>query len=129
MRDGMNGKVCLITGGTGGIGAVAARELAARGAVAVIVGRDAARTAGAAHRIAGLAGGTVIPMHADLSLQSEVRRLAAEFRSKFPRLGVLINNAGAMYEYRRVTAEGIEATFALNHLGPFLLTNLLLDML
>ena len=121
----------LITGGTNGIGLAAAQMLAARGANVAIVGRNEGRTQAAAARIravaaAGVAVGTFI---ADLSSQAAVRKLAAEVRSRYPRLDVLVNNAGAMYTTRQLTADGIELTWAVNHLAPFLLTTLLLDRL
>jgi NAD(P)-dependent dehydrogenase (short-subunit alcohol dehydrogenase family) len=121
----------LITGGTNGIGLAAAQMLAARGANVAIVGRNEGRTQAAAARIravaaAGVAVGTFI---ADLSSQAAVRKLAAEVLSRYPRLDVLVNNAGAMYTTRQLTADGIEQTWAVNHLAPFLLTTLLLDRL
>jgi NAD(P)-dependent dehydrogenase (short-subunit alcohol dehydrogenase family) len=121
----------LITGGTNGIGLAAAQMLAARGANVAIVGRNEGRTQAAAARIravaaAGVAVGTFI---ADLSTQAAVRKLAAEVLSRYPRLDVLVNNAGAMYTTRQLTADGIEQTWAVNHLAPFLLTTLLLDRL
>ena len=121
----------LITGGTNGIGLAAAQMLAARGANVAIAGRNEGRTQAAAARIravaaAGVAVGTFI---ADLSSQAAVRKLAAEVRSRYPRLDVLVNNAGAMYTTRQLTADGIELTWAVNHLAPFLLTTLLLDRL
>jgi retinol dehydrogenase-14 len=121
----------LITGGTNGIGLAAAQMLAAGGANVAIVGRNETRTQAASARIravaaAGVAVGTFI---ADLSTQAAVRKLAAEVRSRYPRLDVLVNNAGAMYTTRQLTADGIELTWAVNHLAPFLLTTLLLDRL
>jgi NAD(P)-dependent dehydrogenase (short-subunit alcohol dehydrogenase family) len=121
----------LITGGTNGIGLAAAQMLAARGANVAIVGRNEGRTQAAAARIravaaAGVAVGTFI---ADLSTQAAVRKLAAEVLSRYPRLDILVNNAGAMYTTRQLTADGIELTWAVNHLAPFLLTTLLLDRL
>lgn len=122
----MAGKTCLVTGATRGIGRVAAVELARRGADVVLVGRDPARAEAAAaeaRAAAGPDGGTIAVMIADLALMAEVRRLAAEFRAAHPRLDVLVNNAGAIFERRGVTAEGFEQTFALNHLAYFLLTH------
>ena len=120
----MAGKTVLVTGATGGIGKAAARTLAALGATVVIVGRSAARTAEVAQEI-GAAGFIV----ADLSVLAEVRRAAAEFRAGHSRLDVLLNNAGAVTTSRQETPEGIEMTFALNHLNYFLLTQELLDLL
>ena len=120
----MTGRTVLVTGATGGIGKVAARTLAALGATVVIVGRNAAKTAEVAREI-GAAGFIV----ADLSVMSEVRRAAAEFRATHSRLDVLLNNAGAVVTARQETPEGIEMTFALNHLNYFLLTQELLPLL
>ncbi|MDE2859986.1 MAG: SDR family oxidoreductase [Chloroflexota bacterium] len=126
----MNGKCCLITGGSDGIGLAAARELAHMGASVVMVGRNEAKTAAAANRITQETGnGSVRYMVADLSSQADVRRLAAEVTESIPRLDVLVNNAGAAFLSRRRSVDGIEMTFALNHLGYFLLTTLLLDLL
>jgi NAD(P)-dependent dehydrogenase (short-subunit alcohol dehydrogenase family) len=130
MDETMSGKACLITGGTGGIGFVTARELARRGADVMIVGRNREAGAAAVAEIepAG-AGGTVEFVAADLSRQSEVRRLAAIAADRFGRLDVLINNAGGMFRRRTLSADGIEMTFALNHLAYFLLSDLLLPAL
>jgi NAD(P)-dependent dehydrogenase (short-subunit alcohol dehydrogenase family) len=121
----------LITGGTNGIGFAAAQMLAARGANVAIVGRNEGRTQAAAARIRAVAAGGVAvgTFIADLSSQAAVRKLAAEVLSRYPRLDVLVNNAGAMYTTRQLTADGIELTWAVNHLAPFLLTTLLLDRL
>src|SRR4029079_6248439 len=102
--------------------------LAARGAHVAITGRDSARTQEAAHEIRAH-GGQVDGLVADLSCQSEVRRLAAEVLRRLPRLHVLVNNVGGYWNTRHVTADGLEHTFALNHLAPFLLTTLLLERL
>jgi NAD(P)-dependent dehydrogenase (short-subunit alcohol dehydrogenase family) len=126
----MSGKVCLVTGASGGIGAVTALALAQRGAAVGVVGRSAERTEAAARRITDRSGNrAVVPLVADLSVQAEVRRLAQEAGARFPRIDVLVNNAGAMFLSRQESADGIEMTFALNHLAYFLLTNLLLDHL
>ena len=126
----MAGKTCMVTGATAGIGAFAARELARRGAAVVIVGRSKERCEAAAEAIRRETGNASVEfLQADLSSQAEIRRLAAEFLARHRRLDVLINNAGALFELRRESADGIELTFALNHLGYFLLTNLLLDAL
>jgi NAD(P)-dependent dehydrogenase (short-subunit alcohol dehydrogenase family) len=95
-EDTMAGKVCLVTGSTSGIGVVTAQALARRGATVGVVGRDAGRTEGAARRLQHETGNpAVIPFCADLSVQAEVHRLADEFRARFARLDVLVNNAGA----------------------------------
>ena len=126
----MKGKCCLITGGSDGIGYAAARELARLGATVVLVGRNETKTETAANRIVEDTGnGAVRYLLADLSSQADVRRLAAEVIDGMPRLDVLVNNAGAAFLSRRRSADGIEMTFALNHLGYFLLTTLLLDLL
>jgi NAD(P)-dependent dehydrogenase (short-subunit alcohol dehydrogenase family) len=119
----------VLTGATRGIGQAAAVALAATNAELALVGRDPDRVTAVAQeaRTAGSA-----PVHeyvADLSLMSEVRRLADELRGAHPQIDVLANNAGALFATRRVTAEGFEQTLALNHLAPFLLTHLLRDRL
>jgi len=123
------GKICLVTGATSGIGAVTARELAARGATSVLVGRDGARCSRQAESIRRHTGSRVEFLIGDLSSQAQVRRVAQEFRSRFTRLDVLVNNAGAYFMRREISADGLEMTFALNHLAFFLLTSLLLDRL
>lgn len=125
----MAGKTVLITGGTSGIGKATALGLAALGAHVAITGRDQGRTEDAAREIRTSGGGQAEVFVADLSAQSEVRRLAAEVLQRFSRLDVLVNNVGGYWNTRHVTADGLERTFALNHLAPFLLTNLLLDRL
>ena len=128
---GVSGKRVLITGATNGIGLAAAEVLAGRGARLAIVARSETRAVDAVARIraAGGPGVEVDVLLADLSSQESVRRLAAEVLDRHPRLDVLVNNAGAMFVTRRLTDDGIEATWAVNHLAPFLLTTLLLDRL
>lgn len=126
----MVGKVCLVTGGTAGIGLAAARELARRGAEVIIVGRSEERCRAAVERIrtdAASSFGSAEYVRADLSTRAGVRRLAAEVLARRERLDVLINNVGALFALRSESEEGIEMTLAVNHLAPFLLTNLLLD--
>ena len=126
----MVGNTCLITGGSDGIGFAAALELARMGATVVIAGRNAEKTEGAAASIRRDTGNPSVSfLLADLSSQREVRRLASEVIDRLPRLDVLLNNAGAIFLSHRNSADGIEMTFALNHLGYFLLTTLLLDLL
>jgi NAD(P)-dependent dehydrogenase (short-subunit alcohol dehydrogenase family) len=125
----MAGKTVLVTGASGGIGRATALGLGALGAHLAISGRDRERTEGAAREIREAGGGQVDAIVGDLSSQSEVRRLADEVLHSLPRLDVLVNNVGGYWDTRHVTADGLEHTFALNHLAPFLLTNLLLDRL
>ena len=130
MNEMMKGKNCLITGASDGIGYVAARELAHLGARVVLVGRNSAKTEDAVDRIIAETGNAAVSyLLADLSSQREVRRLAADVRKQLPRLDVLLNNAGAIFLSSRLNVDGIEMTFALNHLGYFLLTTELLDLL
>lgn len=124
----MKGKVVLITGATDGIGREAAKELAMQGAKVVVVGRNRSRAEETVKQLdAHSHDHGADYLLADLAKISEVKRLAGEFLSKYSRLDVLINNAGAGFLKRTVTDEGIESTFALNHLAYFTLTNLLLD--
>ena len=126
----MAGKVVLITGGTGGIGKATAIGLAAIGARVGITGRGLARTEEAAVEIRAVSGNPAVDAFAaDMSSQAEVRRLAAAVLDAYPRLDVLVNNVGGFWAHRHSTADGLERTLALNHLAPFLLTNLLLDRL
>ncbi len=130
MSEEMEEKICLVTGATQGIGAETALGLARKGAHVVIVGRDEQRCRQTAAWIARQTGNAQVDyLVADLSSLAEVRRLANAFKSKHARLDVLVNNAGAIFSQREITAEGYERTWALNHLSPFLLTELLLDRL
>jgi NAD(P)-dependent dehydrogenase (short-subunit alcohol dehydrogenase family) len=125
----MAGRTVLVTGGTGGIGRATALGLARLGANVAITGRHAVRAADAAGEIRAVTGAQVDAFAADLSIQSEVRRLAAEALDRLPRIDVLVNNVGGYWNTGQVTTDGIERTFAINHLAPFLLTNLLLARL
>jgi NAD(P)-dependent dehydrogenase (short-subunit alcohol dehydrogenase family) len=128
LKDNMNGKICLVTGGTNGIGKSTAQELARMGATVVIVGRDAQKTSEVVQEIRADSGNpNVDSLLADLSSQQAVRRLAYEFKNKYSQLHVLLNTAGAVFMQRQLSVDGVEMTFALNHLASFLLTNLLLD--
>jgi NAD(P)-dependent dehydrogenase (short-subunit alcohol dehydrogenase family) len=124
MNGDMSGRAVLVSGATGGIGLITARELSRRGAQVVVMGRDPQKT----ERVVAETGaaGSVV---ADLSELAQVRRAAAEYRERFGRLDVLVNNAGAIFEKRRETREGVEMTWALNHLAPFVLTHELLGLL
>jgi NAD(P)-dependent dehydrogenase (short-subunit alcohol dehydrogenase family) len=126
----MKSKVCLVTGATAGIGEITALKLAGMGTTVVGVGRNPAKCETAQTRIRTETGNPNVEfLLADLSSQAQIHALAETFREKYARLDVLINNAGAFYFDRQLSVEGVEMTFALNHLGYFLLTNLLVDML
>jgi retinol dehydrogenase 14 len=125
----MAGRTVLVTGGTSGIGRATALGLAGMGADVAVTGRDRGRTEDAAREIRAAGGGHVDAFVDDPSSQSEVRRLASEVLAALPRIDVLVNNVGGYWNTRHVTADGLERTFALNHLAPFLLTSLLLDRL
>ena len=129
-RGGMDGKVVLITGGTSGIGKATAIALAAMGANVTITGRNRERGEKAVKEVRRESGNEEVELIlADLAVQAEVRRLAEEFRERHDRLDVLVNNAGLVISKRTETPDGMETQFATNHLAPFLLTNLLLDLL
>lgn len=124
----MTGRVCLVTGATNGIGRATAQGLAALGATVVVHGRGRARTERMAAAIASATGnGAVEALVADLSSLARVRAMADAFLARHDRLHVLVNNAGLWATRRRLTADGLEAHFAVNHLAHFLLTHLLLD--
>jgi len=130
MSEEMRGKICLITGATSGVGKVTAQVLAGQGAAVIGVGRDSRKCADTRTEIRSATGNTKVEfLIADLSVLSQVRRLASEIRDRYSRLDVLVNNAGAFFLRRRINPEGIEMTWALNQLNYFLLTNLLLDQI
>jgi len=120
----MEGTVVVITGGTSGIGQIAAEELAGLGARIVLVARDKARAEATLARLRERAPGAAHSAHyGDLSRLAEMNRVAAEIAAAEPRIDVLINNAGALFGSRRVTEDGLEFTFALNHLSYFVMTH------
>jgi NAD(P)-dependent dehydrogenase (short-subunit alcohol dehydrogenase family) len=125
----MQGKTVLVTGANQGIGKATAIALAAKGAHVVIVARNAGKGRAALAEVEAAGRGGAELIVADLSSQEQVRRAAAEFKSRHDRLHVLVNNAGVLVPERHTTVDGLEETFALNHLGYFLLTRELLDVL
>ncbi len=129
MDNSMQGKTVLVTGGTNGIGLVTARELSRLGGKVTIIGRNANKCSRVAAAISEDTGYPVDFIVADLSTLAGVSHAAAEYKQKYTRLDVLVNNAGAVFFQRKLTSDGFERTFALNHLNYFLLTNLLLNLL
>jgi NAD(P)-dependent dehydrogenase (short-subunit alcohol dehydrogenase family) len=129
--ENLKGKVAIVTGATSGLGRWAAAGLAAQGATTVVVGRSEPRTAAIAKEISSQTQNpNVHPLPVtDLALRSEVARLAATLLERYPRIDLLVNNAGGYFHRREVTSEGLERTFALNVLAPFLLTSRLLPRL
>ena len=126
----MYGKVCLITGANSGIGHATALGLAQMGATVVMVCRDRARGEEAQREIKMKSGNDAVDLFlADLSSQQAIRELADTIQQRYPHLHVLINNAGAGFTQRQESSDGVEMTFAVNYLAPFLLTNLPLDVL
>ena len=125
----MVGRTVLVTGGTGGIGRATALGLAGMGANVAITGRDATRAEDAASEIRAATGAQVDVFLADHSSQADVRRLADEMLQRLTRVDVLVNNVGGYWNTRHVTVDGLERTFAVNHLAAFLLTDLLLALL
>jgi NAD(P)-dependent dehydrogenase (short-subunit alcohol dehydrogenase family) len=125
----VRGKRVLITGATNGIGLAAAEELARRGASLAIVARSDDKAAEAVRRISAAGSEVVDVLKADLSSQASARALAGEALQRYARIDVLVNNAGAVFEKREESVDGVERTWALNHMAPFLLTELLLERL
>ncbi len=125
----MAGATVLVTGGSGGIGKATALGLARMGADVAITGRDATRAGAAAQEIRADTGARVDVFLADHSVQADVRRLADDAMQRLPRINVLVNNVGGYWDHRHLTVDGLERTFAVNHLSPFLLTTLLLPLL
>jgi retinol dehydrogenase-12 len=126
----MQDKICLVTGATSGIGLLTSRELARQGARVVLVGRNPTKLDATVQQIQAQTGSRLVEsLRCDLSSLHQVRELALRFRERYPRLDVLVNNAGGMWLQRELTSDGLEMTFAVNHLAYFLLTNLLLDLL
>src|SRR6266702_1939297 len=130
VKSSTQGKICMVTGANSGIGKATALALAQVGATVVMVCRDRARGEQARSEITTKSKNTAVDLlQADLSSQQSIRHLVEHFQHHYPHLHVLINNAGASFPGRRETVDGLEMTFAVNYLAPFLLTNLLLDML
>jgi retinol dehydrogenase 12 len=122
----MRGKTIVITGGTSGIGQVAAEKLAGMGARIVLVARDRARGEAALARLRSLEPAAAhVVYYADLSLLAEMKQVGHEIAAAEPRIDVLINNAGGVFTSRQVTPDGLEKTFAINHMSYFMLTELL----
>src|SRR5215831_15827707 len=122
-------KIIVITGANAGIGFAAACALAREGARIVLVCRDPDKGKAALTAIRNIAVEAPRLFMADFALQSSLRALSRKLHEQLPRIDVLINNAGAAFARRELTADGIERTFAVNHLAPFLLTNLVLDQI
>ncbi len=126
----MQGKICMVTGANSGIGKATAMGLAEMGATVVMVSRDLARGKAAQSEIKAKSGNDAVDLLlADLSSQQSIRQLAEHYKQRYSQLHVLINNAGMSSLRRRETVDGLEVTFAVNHLAPFLLTNVLLDVI
>ena len=126
----MNGKVCLVTGATDGIGKVSARVLAELGAKVIIVGRNPEKSAIVLAELRSISGNENIDLLiVDLAVMQEVRDLAEQVISRYDRIDVLLNNAGGYFTKHEITSDGLEMTFALNHMSYFLLTNKLMELL
>ncbi|VAW39358.1 Retinol dehydrogenase 13 [hydrothermal vent metagenome] len=126
----MTDKICLVTGANAGIGKITASSLAKMGATVIMVARSKARGEAALADVRQASGSSDVHLLlGDLSSQASIRELAKTFKANYSQLHVLVNNAGAMFKDRQLSADGLEMTFALNHMGYFLLTDLLLDVL
>ena len=126
----MNNKICMVTGATSSIGEVTALELARQGATVIVIGRNPEKSTATVNKIKQITGNSKVDfMLVDLSSQKEIHNLVQQFQSRYQRLDVLINNAGALFLKRKESVDGIEMTLATNYLAPFLLTNLLIDIL
>jgi len=130
VKSSMQGKICMVTGANSGVGKATALALAQMGATVVMVCRDRARGEEAQNEITTKSKNNAVDLlQADLSSQQSIRQLVENFQHHYTHLHVLINNAGAAFPGRRETVDGLEMTFAVNYLAPFLLTNVLLDVL
>jgi NAD(P)-dependent dehydrogenase (short-subunit alcohol dehydrogenase family) len=130
VKSSMQGKICMVTGANSGIGKATALALAQMGATVVMVCRDRAKGEEAQNEITTKSRNNAVDLlQADLSSQQSIRHLVENVQHHYTQLHVLINNAGAAFPGRRETVDGLEMTLAVNYLAPFLLTNLLLDML
>lgn len=126
----MQDKICIVTGANAGIGKITATELARRGATVVMICRSQERGEAALAEVRAESGSQQVELLlADFSVQAEVRQVAQEFKQRYDRLDVLVNNAGGIFMERTTSADGLEMTFALNHMGYFLLTHQLLDLI
>ena len=126
----MTNKICVVTGATSGIGKETAQSLALKGAHVIIVGRNLKKCVATVNSIKEKTGNTLVDYYcADLSDLSQVRQLANDLKQKYPRIDVLLNNAGSYFTTRQESVDGFEMSLALNYLSPFLLTSLLLDTL
>lgn len=129
-QNNLYGKICMVTGATSGIGEVTATALAKQGAATILVGRSADKGAATVRRIQEQTGNLNVSfLKADLSSQTDIRQVAEQFQAQYSRLDVLVNNVGGVFLQRKLSVDGIEMTFALNHLSGFMLTNLLLNPL
>jgi NAD(P)-dependent dehydrogenase (short-subunit alcohol dehydrogenase family) len=125
----MKNRICLITGANSGIGKITARELATKGMTILIIARNKEKGEQARQEIIQATGNSAIELYlCDLSVQADIVKVSNEIKAKHNKIDVLINNAGLIIPDYQLSADGIEMTFAINHLGPFLLTNLLLEL-